>query len=92
MSYTQQDAKKESDAIVIKAIEMATEFHKRDVRKGTVIPYLSHLFNVCKILAERDCRAELIATALLHDIVEDTCFIEYLWTFSKNMWSKFSGT
>jgi (p)ppGpp synthase/HD superfamily hydrolase len=72
MSYTQQDAKKESDAIVIKAIEMATEFHERDVRKGTVIPYLSHLFNVCKILAERDCRAELIAAALLHDIVEDT--------------------
>jgi (p)ppGpp synthase/HD superfamily hydrolase len=59
-------------SIVIKAIEYATEHHKTMVRKGTKIPYLTHLFNVCKILAERNCDDHVLAAALLHDIVEDT--------------------
>jgi (p)ppGpp synthase/HD superfamily hydrolase len=58
--------------IVVKAIEFATEHHKAMHRKGTKIPYLTHLFNVCKILAERDCDDEILAAALLHDVVEDT--------------------
>lgn len=33
---------------------------------------MSHLLNVCKILAERDCDDEILAAALLHDTVEDT--------------------
>ena len=59
-------------SILVNAIEFATEHHKAMVRKGTRIPYLTHLSNVCKILAERNCDDEILATALLHDIVEDT--------------------
>ena len=56
---------------ITKAIELATLHHKAMVRKGTTIPYLAHLFSVCKLLAERDCSEELLAAALLHDVVED---------------------
>ena len=59
-------------SIVVAAIEFATEHHKNMVRKGTKIPYLTHLFNVCKILAERNCDDEVLVAALLHDVVEDT--------------------
>jgi (p)ppGpp synthase/HD superfamily hydrolase len=58
--------------IVTRAIEFATEHHKTMIRTGTKIPYLTHLFNVCKIFAERNCDDEILAAALLHDIVEDT--------------------
>ncbi len=58
--------------IVIKALEYASEHHKSMFRKGTQIPYMSHLLNVCKLLAERDCEEPVLAAALLHDIVEDT--------------------
>jgi (p)ppGpp synthase/HD superfamily hydrolase len=33
---------------------------------------MAHLLNVCKLLAERDCADEILAAALLHDVVEDT--------------------
>jgi (p)ppGpp synthase/HD superfamily hydrolase len=59
-------------SIVTTAIEFATEHHKSMVRKGTRILYLTHLFNVCKILVERNCGDEILACALLRDIVEDT--------------------
>src|SRR4051812_44054277 len=57
---------------VLAAIEFATAHHKDMVRKGTKIPYLTHLFNVCKILAEGNCDDEILAAAFLHDIGEDT--------------------
>ena len=59
-------------SIVSKALIFATEHHQHQHRKGTKIPYMSHLLNVCKLLAERDCSDEILAAALLHDVVEDT--------------------
>lgn len=59
-------------SIVAKALVFATHHHQHQHRKGTKIPYMAHLLNVCKILAERDCSDELLAAALLHDVVEDT--------------------
>src|SRR6476659_6303671 len=58
--------------IVERAIEFATEHHKSMLRKGSKTPYLAHLFNVCRILDEWNCSDEILAAALLHDIVEDT--------------------
>ena len=55
-------------SIVTKALVFATTHHHR---KGTKIPYMAHLLNVCKFLAENNCSDELLAAALLHDIVED---------------------
>ena len=61
-----------TSSIMIKAIDIAVNYHKNDTRKGTKIPYLVHLFNVSKILAEIGAEDEVIAAGLLHDIVEDT--------------------
>ena len=59
-------------SIVSKALVFATEHHQHQQRKGTKIPYMAHLLNVCKLVAENDCSDELLAAALLHDVVEDT--------------------
>lgn len=59
-------------SIIVSAIEFATAHHKGMFRKGTNIPYMTHLFNVCKLLAERECVEVVLVAALLHDIVEDT--------------------
>jgi (p)ppGpp synthase/HD superfamily hydrolase len=59
-------------SIISKALVFAAEHHQHQFRKGTRIPYMSHLLNVCKILAEKDCDDEVLASALLHDVVEDT--------------------
>ena len=59
-------------SIVSQALVFATEHHQHQHRKGTKIPYMAHLLNVCKLVAENDCSDELLAAALLHDVVEDT--------------------
>ena len=59
-------------SIVSKALVFATEHHQHQQRKGTKIPYMAHLLNVCKIVAENNCSEEVLAAALLHDVVEDT--------------------
>ena len=53
------------------ALAFATRLHARQVRKGTDIPYISHLIGVAGIVLEaRGNRDEAIA-ALLHDAIED---------------------
>ena len=55
------------------AVAFALEHHGDDLRKGTRIPYLTHVMAVAETLAyhypERDA---LIIAGLLHDVVEDT--------------------
>ncbi len=53
------------------AVSLAIEVHGKDVRKGTDIPYISHLFSVCSlVLYDGGSENEAIA-ALLHDTLED---------------------
>lgn len=59
-------------SIVSQALVFATEHHQHQHRKGTKIPYMAHLLNVCKLVAENNCSDEILAAALLHDVVEDT--------------------
>jgi len=59
-------------SIVSQALVFATQYHQHQHRKGTKIPYMTHLLNVCKLVAEYNCSDEVLAGALLHDIVEDT--------------------
>lgn len=59
-------------SIVSEALVFATQHHQHQHRKGTKIPYMAHLLNVCKLVAENNCSDEVLAAALLHDIVEDT--------------------
>lgn len=56
--------------LVIKAFNIAKSLHKTQLRKdGT--PYIVHPLSVAKILEELDFNADIIASALLHDVVED---------------------
>ncbi|MBC6491498.1 HD domain-containing protein [Flavihumibacter stibioxidans] len=59
-------------SLVPKAILFAARHHQYQLRKGTRVPYMAHLMNVCRILVEKDCRDEIVAAGILHDVVEDT--------------------
>lgn len=53
------------------ALAYAVHLHARQARKGTAIPYLTHLMTVCSLVLE-DCGDENQAiAALLHDGPED---------------------
>ncbi|MCM3001286.1 HD domain-containing protein [Paenibacillus cellulositrophicus] len=54
------------------AIEFAAAAHRKQVRKGSDIPYISHPYGVAMILQQAKCKEEVIIAALLHDTLEDT--------------------
>ena len=58
--------------MVFQAIKFVAEAHKGQYRKGTNVPYISHLVNVMKILCEIGCSEEVIVAGILHDVLEDT--------------------
>lgn len=58
--------------MIFEAIRFAAYAHSGQYRKGTNIPYMSHLINVMKILCENNCKEEVIVAGILHDVVEDT--------------------
>ena len=49
----------------------AAEAHRHDTRKGSGVPYLSHLLGVASLVLEHGGDEEQAAAALLHDVVED---------------------
>ena len=55
-----------------RAFELARLFHMSDPRKGTDIPYLSHLMAVSALVMEHGGTETQAAAALLHDSIEDT--------------------
>lgn len=56
--------------LVVKAYNIASSLHKTQKRKDGS-PYIIHPLGVAKILEELDFNADIIASALLHDVVED---------------------
>ena len=57
--------------LIDRAIEAAAKAHRKQVRKGTKIAYITHPFAVGVILAKAGCAEEVIAAGILHDTVED---------------------
>lgn len=57
--------------IVKKAVAFAEEAHRGAVRKGTTIPYITHPLETAVIVAAMTRDREVIAAAVLHDVVED---------------------
>jgi hypothetical protein len=56
-----------------KALTFALDWHGNQKRKGTDIPYVSHLLGVASLVLEGGGSVELHApAAFLHDVVEDT--------------------
>jgi (p)ppGpp synthase/HD superfamily hydrolase len=56
---------------VLEAMQLAFRLHNRQARKGTKIPYLSHLTGVAGLVAMAGGSEKEIIAALLHDAVED---------------------
>lgn len=55
-----------------KAIVFATSAHEGQLRKGTQIPYILHPLESAAIVGTMTTNDEIIAAAVLHDVVEDT--------------------
>ena len=53
------------------ALPFAARLHRDQVRKGTGIPYVSHLLGVAGIVLEHGGTEDEAIAALLHDAVED---------------------
>lgn len=60
------------------AFGVASRAHRDDVRKGTSIPYLSHLLAVSALVIENGGTEVQAAAALLHDVIEDTEIDEFM--------------
>jgi (p)ppGpp synthase/HD superfamily hydrolase len=53
------------------ALAYAHEAHRDQLRKGTEIPYISHLMAVAGLVLENGGDEETAIAALLHDVIED---------------------
>jgi (p)ppGpp synthase/HD superfamily hydrolase len=53
------------------ALIFAAKLHQAQVRKGTSIPYISHLLSVCALVIENGGKEDQAIAALLHDAAED---------------------
>jgi len=53
------------------ALTFAARLHSSQVRKGTTIPYISHLLAVASIALENGANEDEAIAALLHDAIED---------------------
>jgi (p)ppGpp synthase/HD superfamily hydrolase len=53
------------------AVRFARKAHKDQPRKGTEMPYISHLLGVCSLVLEMEGSEDEAIAALLHDVVED---------------------
>lgn len=58
--------------MIFQAIEFAAAAHRGQYRKGTRLPYIMHPLNAARCLLEAGCEDELVAAAILHDVLEDT--------------------
>ncbi len=54
-----------------RALVWAAQMHVAQVRKGTDVPYISHLLAVCSIVLEYGGDEDEAIAGLLHDVVED---------------------
>jgi GTP pyrophosphokinase len=54
-----------------RALMLASELHRDQVRKGTAIPYVTHLLAVASLVGETGGNEDEVIAALLHDAVED---------------------
>ena len=56
---------------LIAATRVALEMHAAQVRKGSDVPYASHLFGTCSIALDHGANEDQAIAALLHDAIED---------------------
>jgi len=54
-----------------RALLMAAQVHREQVRKGSNIPYIGHMLGVCSLIIEEGGSEDEAIAGLLHDAVED---------------------
>ena len=54
-----------------RAVDIARRAHNTQTRKGSDVPYLSHLFAVAALVMESGGSEDQVCAALLHDVLED---------------------
>jgi (p)ppGpp synthase/HD superfamily hydrolase len=59
------------------AYELAMEGHAGQFRRDGITPYINHVFDVARIAQMRGGDDNVIATALGHDLLEDTKFSKF---------------
>jgi GTP diphosphokinase / guanosine-3',5'-bis(diphosphate) 3'-diphosphatase len=65
--------------LFIESLKFAAEKHMTQRRKGCEnVPYINHLIKVADVIytVGKETDEELLAAALLHDVLEDTCATE----------------
>ena len=60
------------NSLLTRAIGFAAKQHEGQSRKGTDIPYIVHPLEAVAICATMTVDADVLAAAVLHDVVEDT--------------------
>ncbi len=60
------------DGTLAKAYAFSAKAHKKQVRKGTKIPYFTHIITAMNYAMELTTDQELLTAVILHDTVEDT--------------------
>lgn len=65
----------ENHSPIFQAIRLVAEAHDGQYRKGSRLPYITHLMNVMKILIEQGCDEEIVVAGILHDTLEDTSLV-----------------
>lgn len=53
------------------ALRYATQHHSAQLRKGTAVPYVSHLLAVASLVLEMGGSEDEVIGGLLHDVIED---------------------
>ncbi len=53
------------------ALIFASDLHSKQVRRGSNVPYISHLLGVCSLVIEYGGNEDEAIAALLHDAIED---------------------
>ncbi|MDJ0973182.1 MAG: HD domain-containing protein [Planctomycetota bacterium] len=73
------------------ALAFAAEVHAAQSRKGTPIPYVSHLLHVTGIVLEHGADEDVAIAALLHDAAEDQGGHEMLAEIEARFGSRVAG-
>ena len=66
----------DAPTLVEKATRVATVAHSGQVRKSDGSPYIVHPVMCAMMLLQYHCKDEVVAAALVHDVLEDTDFGE----------------
>ena len=70
--FLEEEEENYMDGVLDRAIVYATEMHEGQYRKGTNIPYILHPLEVASIVATMTEDEDILAAAVLHDVLEDT--------------------